>query len=184
MRLSRLARLVDREEALALLANVTGSFAADGLAARLRLDEDPELAAAFADLDAGETERALDALISAIAASDGERKEDLRRVVVGVLDSLGVEHPRGAGVPAQARISPVLGRRRLRRQVREVVTDHARSSLVVIRAQTITIVLTIRACATQSSLIANKRRTPPRVAPQKRSSRPREGRIHPLTCWC
>ena len=47
-----LARLVDREEALSLLANVTGSFAADGLAARLRLEEDPELASAFAAIDA------------------------------------------------------------------------------------------------------------------------------------
>ncbi len=88
-----LARLVAREEALSVLSNVTGSFAADGLAARLRLEADPELAAAFAALDAGETEAGLDALISAIAASDGDRKEDLRRAVVGVLDDLGVEHP-------------------------------------------------------------------------------------------
>ena len=35
----------------------------------------------------------LDTLISAIAASDGSLKEDLRRAVVGVLDGLGVEHP-------------------------------------------------------------------------------------------
>jgi putative thioredoxin len=88
-----LARLVDREEALALLANVAGSFEADGLAARLRLEEDPELQAAFEALDAGETERGLDALIGAIPASDGERREDLRRAVVGVLDALGVDHP-------------------------------------------------------------------------------------------
>jgi putative thioredoxin len=88
-----LARLVDRMEALALLANVAGSFEADGLAARLRLEEDPELRAAFEALDAGETERGLDGLIGAIPASDGERREDLRRAVVGVLDALGVEHP-------------------------------------------------------------------------------------------
>jgi putative thioredoxin len=87
-----LARLVDREEALTLLANASG-FAADGLAARLRLEEDPSLAAAFAALDAGDVESGLDTLIAAIAASDGERREDLRRAVVGVLDSLGVEHP-------------------------------------------------------------------------------------------
>jgi putative thioredoxin len=87
-----LARLVDRDEALALLSNVTG-FAADGLAARLRLEEDPSLASAFAALDAGDVEGGLDTLIAAIAASDGERKEDLRRAVVGVLDTLGVEHP-------------------------------------------------------------------------------------------
>ena len=45
----------ERDEALRILADVAGSFAADGLAARLRLEqEDPELAAAFADLDSGE----------------------------------------------------------------------------------------------------------------------------------
>ncbi|HEX6021864.1 MAG TPA: thioredoxin [Solirubrobacter sp.] len=87
-----LARLVDREEALELLENVSG-FAAEGMAARLRLEEDPELAAAFAAIDAGDTERGLDALIAAIPAAEGERREDLRRAVVGVLDSLGVEHP-------------------------------------------------------------------------------------------
>jgi putative thioredoxin len=88
-----LARLVDREEALALLSNVTGSFAAEGLAARLRLEEDAELREAFAALDRGETETGLDALIGAIPAGDPARREDLRRAVVGVLDELGVEHP-------------------------------------------------------------------------------------------
>ena len=71
-----------------LLENVAGSFAAEGLAARLRLEDDPELAEAFAALDEGETERGLDALIQAIAASDEDRREDLRRAVVGVLDDL------------------------------------------------------------------------------------------------
>ena len=55
---------------------------------------DPELADAFAALDAGETERGLDALIDAIAAtSDEDRRDELRHAVVGVLDELGVEHP-------------------------------------------------------------------------------------------
>ena len=88
-----LARLVDREEALALLARAPSSFATDGLAARLRLEEDPDLTSAFAAVDRGDVESGLDTLIAAIAASDGERKEDLRRAVVGILDSLGVEHP-------------------------------------------------------------------------------------------
>ena len=67
---------------------------AEGLAARLRLEDDPELREAFAALDAGEQQRGLDALIAAIAGSqDAERREDLRRAVVGVLDELGVEHP-------------------------------------------------------------------------------------------
>jgi putative thioredoxin len=92
-----LARLLhdrgDDEEALELLGNVSGSFAADGLAARIRLEDDPELADAFAALDAGDTERGLDGLIAAIATNDGDRREDLRRLVVGVLDDLGVDHP-------------------------------------------------------------------------------------------
>jgi len=92
-----LARLLhergDDDEALELLGNVAGSFAADGLAARIRLEQDPELADAFAALDSGETERGLDALIAAIAANGDDRREDLRRAVVGVLDGLGVEHP-------------------------------------------------------------------------------------------
>jgi putative thioredoxin len=88
-----LAARGEREEALEVLGNVAGSFAAEGLAARLRLDGDPVLAEAFAALDAGEVERALELLIEAIAASDPERREDLRKVVVGVLDELGVEHP-------------------------------------------------------------------------------------------
>jgi putative thioredoxin len=92
-----LARLLhergDDEEALEILGNVTGSFAADGLAARIRLEQEPELADAFAALDAGDTERGLEGLIGAISATNGDRREDLRRAVVGVLDDLGVEHP-------------------------------------------------------------------------------------------
>jgi putative thioredoxin len=83
----------DREEALELLANVPSSFVAEGLAVRIRLADDPELAPAFAALDAGETEAGLDALIAAIAAGDAERKDELRKVVVGVLDELGPAHP-------------------------------------------------------------------------------------------
>ncbi len=87
--------LLDRgepEEALAVLANVPGSFAADGLAARIELERGDalDLAAAFAALDAGETEQGLDRLLAALPTADGAR-EDIRRVVVGVLDELGVD---------------------------------------------------------------------------------------------
>ena len=94
-----LARLLadrgDREEALTVVDGRPG-FAAEGLAARLRLEADPAVAEAFARLDLGETEAALDALIGAIATTNGDdqdRKDDLRRAVVGILDDLGVEHP-------------------------------------------------------------------------------------------
>jgi putative thioredoxin len=82
------------DEALAVLGRVPGSFAADGLAARITLENagTPDLTGAFAALDAGEPERGLDALIGALPVADGAR-EDIRRVVVGVLDELGVEHP-------------------------------------------------------------------------------------------
>ena len=84
----------ERDAALAILSEFPGSFAAEGLAARLRLEDDAELRAAFEELDAGEQQRGLDALIGAIAGSpDPDRREDLRRAVVGVLDQLGVEHP-------------------------------------------------------------------------------------------
>ena len=80
----------ERDEALAVLDPVRESFQADGLAARIRLeDAHPE---AFAALDAGETERGLQLLIDAIPNADGT-KDDLRRAVVGVLDELGVESP-------------------------------------------------------------------------------------------
>ncbi|MDP9344499.1 MAG: tetratricopeptide repeat protein [Actinomycetota bacterium] len=76
------------------LVNVTGSFAADGLRARIALERDGglDLADAFAALDAGERERAVDLLIDELPAADGH-KDDVRRVVVAILDELGVEHP-------------------------------------------------------------------------------------------
>jgi putative thioredoxin len=84
----------ERAEALSILANVAGSFAADGLAARLRLEEaQPDLREAFEAIDAGDAERGLDLLIAAIGAAEDGHREDLRRAVVGVLDELGVEHP-------------------------------------------------------------------------------------------
>jgi putative thioredoxin len=86
----------DREGALALVDGMAGDFQAEGLAARLRLEGDPGAAAfadAFAALDAGEQERGLDLLLAAIeSAADGVR-DDIRRVFVAVLDSLGVEDP-------------------------------------------------------------------------------------------
>jgi putative thioredoxin len=82
------------DEALDLLQRVPGDFAAGGLASRIGLERagTPELGEAFAALDAGDDERALDLLIDALQVADGAR-DDIRRVVVGLLDQLGVEHP-------------------------------------------------------------------------------------------
>jgi putative thioredoxin len=99
-----LARLLlaggEVDEALAVLVRVPGSFAADGLRARIELERAtatgtgpgvPHLPEALAALDAGDHARALDLLLEAMADADGYR-EDLRRLIVGVLDELGVEH--------------------------------------------------------------------------------------------
>jgi putative thioredoxin len=85
------------EEASEILANIPGSFAADGLRARIQLQGSPAaerlgLDAAFGALDRDQAEQGLDLLISALPSADGARDE-IRRVVVGVLDELGPEHP-------------------------------------------------------------------------------------------
>jgi putative thioredoxin len=80
-----------REEARELVERLPG-FQAEGLAARLRLEELGEDDEALRALDAGDVEGALDLLIGAMPNADG-RKDDLRRVVVAELDRLGVEHP-------------------------------------------------------------------------------------------
>jgi len=80
------------DEALEILAPVTGSFQAEGLAARLRLQKEDQLPDAFAALDRGELEAALGQLLDALSTADGHR-EDIRRVIVGELDALGPEHP-------------------------------------------------------------------------------------------
>ncbi len=90
----------DREQARATLDPVAGDFQADGLQARLRLEDaldgEPEIAPAlreaFAALDEGQTDRAIDLLISALESANGFR-DDIRQVIVGELDGLGAAHP-------------------------------------------------------------------------------------------
>jgi putative thioredoxin len=83
------------EEALELAERVPGDFAAEGLAARIRRERagTPDLTEAFAALDAGDRERAVDLLLDALPGADQDARDDLRRVIVAVLDELGVEHP-------------------------------------------------------------------------------------------
>jgi putative thioredoxin len=89
-----LYRAGDTAGALALVADAPGNFRADGLAARIELESDPapEVAAAFAKLDDGELEEGLDDLIGLLATKNGDG-ERIRRVIVAILDELGVEHP-------------------------------------------------------------------------------------------
>ncbi len=87
----------DSDGALALVREVPGSFAADGLAARIALEARngsgiPEVSEALRALDDGDHERALDLLLAALPSADGSR-DDVRRVIVGILDELGVESP-------------------------------------------------------------------------------------------
>src|SRR4029077_2393300 len=85
------------DEALEVLGNVRGSLAVQGLAARITLEQTaaPDLSTAFAALDAGDNELALDALIEAIAPARSSR-DQIRRVVIGILDELGVDDPLAA----------------------------------------------------------------------------------------
>ncbi|MHB8692245.1 MAG: thioredoxin [Solirubrobacteraceae bacterium] len=89
------------EAAQKLLAKVPRSFAADGLAARIDLERAaadeappaiPGLSEGLKALDEGDYETSLDKLLTALPEANGYR-DDLRRVIVGILDELGVDHP-------------------------------------------------------------------------------------------
>ena len=84
----------ESEQALEVLGKVPGNFGADGLAARIRLEkaEVTDLAPAFAALDSGDRQRALELFIAAIRPTRKER-DDIRRVVVGILDEMGADDP-------------------------------------------------------------------------------------------
>jgi putative thioredoxin len=64
------------------------------LAARIELEEraEPDLSDAFVALDQGDHEHALELLLAALTTADGAR-DDIRRLIVGILEELGVEHP-------------------------------------------------------------------------------------------
>jgi putative thioredoxin len=97
----------EREEALKLVENLPGNFQAEGLGARIRLEDrgEPDLSAAWTALDGGDREAAIDVLIEALAAADGA-KDDIRQAVVAILDELGVEHP--AARDARRRLAAAL----------------------------------------------------------------------------
>ncbi len=92
---ARLQRAAE-DEALEAVVNHEGDFAADGIAARVRLVKAGIGADAFAALDRGEREAALDGLIEELRERTGEagdldpeeRRDLLRRAIVGILADL------------------------------------------------------------------------------------------------
>jgi putative thioredoxin len=88
------------EEALEAVENHETDFAAAGIAARVRLKQAGIGADAFAALDRGEREGALDSLIAEIAEPNGagelsteDRRDLLRRAIIGVLAELDPTDP-------------------------------------------------------------------------------------------
>jgi putative thioredoxin len=86
-----LLRRGETDEALQLLEAVPGDFVAEGLAARARLADDPELQPAFEAWDAGDPGTARERLQEALA--DPERRDLVRRVMVAIFTELGPDHP-------------------------------------------------------------------------------------------
>src|SRR5918999_766282 len=86
-----LLRRGDADEALELLEGAAGDFVAQGLAARARLSDDPDLSPAFEAWDAGDPSTALELLQGALA--DPDRRDLVRRVMVAIFTELGPEHP-------------------------------------------------------------------------------------------
>ena len=81
----------DTEEALELLEGLPGDFVADGLAARVRLEADEQLAPAFEAWDRGDHATALELLQAGLA--DPERRDLIRRVMVAIFTELGADDP-------------------------------------------------------------------------------------------
>jgi putative thioredoxin len=86
-----LLRRGETAQALELLEGAPGDFLAEGLAARVRLSDDPEPAKAFEAWDEGDHATALERLQAAL--DDPERRDLVRRVMVAIFTELGPEHP-------------------------------------------------------------------------------------------
>ena len=87
----------ESEEALELLRPVEHDPAAAGLLARAELAADPDapagVARALEALDLGEYEAALAGLLAAVTEAQGETRDRVRRVMVGIFAQLGTDHP-------------------------------------------------------------------------------------------
>jgi putative thioredoxin len=83
------------DEALEAVEAHAGDFGAEGIAARVRLIKKEVGEEAFATLDRGHREAALDSLLEEIEGADEETREDLRRAVVGILSEADPIDPIG-----------------------------------------------------------------------------------------
>jgi putative thioredoxin len=81
------------DEALEAVEGHEGDFAAEGIAARVRLVKAGVAADAFAALDRGEREAALDALLTEMESADDDTRDDLRRAIVGILSEADPADP-------------------------------------------------------------------------------------------
>jgi putative thioredoxin len=84
----------DTDEAVEVLEGAVGDFVADGLLARVALAGLPELDTAFDAWDRGDHAAALEQLQQALQSEqDRERKDLIRRVMVGLFTELGPDDP-------------------------------------------------------------------------------------------
>jgi putative thioredoxin len=81
------------DEALEAVESHEGDFAAEGIAARVRLAKQGIAPEALATLDRGHREAALDALLEQLGSADDDNREDLRRAIVGILCELDPGDP-------------------------------------------------------------------------------------------
>jgi putative thioredoxin len=95
----------ESDAAFELLRPVEHDGAAAGLLARAELAADPAapaaVAPALAALARGDSEAALEGLLSAVAEAPGETRDRVRRVMVGIFAQLGSEHPLTVGYRRQ-----------------------------------------------------------------------------------
>jgi putative thioredoxin len=84
----------DTDEALAVLEPLPHDFRADGLRARAQLSAgDGDLSAAFQAWDSGDVAAALERFQEEFAASEGERRDLVRQVMVAIFTELGADDP-------------------------------------------------------------------------------------------
>jgi putative thioredoxin len=87
------------DEALAVLENVAGDFAAEGLAARAKLlssdaaESLSDLNEGLAALAEGDEARGLELLETALGIAQDETRDLIRQVMVGLFAELGADHP-------------------------------------------------------------------------------------------